>query len=57
MPIGGQERKLIDTLEREKAIWTRSAHLHAGQRQASTRRINRPDTRKRLTKCPGLNNE
>ena len=40
--------------ERAKAMWIRSAHLHAGRRQPSMRRVNRPDTRKCLTRCPEL---
>ena len=34
-----------------------SAHLHAGQRRASIRRINRPDTRMHSAKCPVLDRE
>ncbi len=40
-------------LEREKAIWTRSAHLHAGQRQASTRRIEQAGHTTALDRMPG----
>ena len=39
------------------AIWTRSAHLHAGRRQPSMRRADRPDTRKRLTRRSELDKD
>ena len=43
--------------ERTRAIWTPPAHLHAGRRQPSMRRNDRPDTRKRLTRRPELDKE
>ena len=43
--------------ERARAIWTRSAHLHAGRRKPSMRRADRPDTRKRMTRRLELDKE
>ena len=46
-----------DGLTLAGAIWAWSAHLRAGQRQSSTRCINKPDTRKRLAYCLALDKE
>ena len=53
----GETKAERSAFERGKAMWTRSVHFHAGRRQASTRRADRPDTRTRSAKCPELQKE